>query len=495
MYKKLKELGPGAANAVKRGAEAAANAVHEATSFVARNDGRAADGAQTLMQAVGSELDKAGQAIAAAGQQVSKALHGNASRAADRVRDTISGSGKAGTLRRGAALTSGAATKMIVHAAGLASDGVNVAGKAAATAGHLAEKSAPAVGGAVGGVVRGAAEVTSDTLDSVALSASSIEDMRAQLRLLGEAELDRTEKTLCAIKLAQARRRKDELLDLLVVGGITLAQALRDPAGVPAQIEKAFELAYPGLAQSETFSEAVNRMSSDELVGLASGVKGKLFELELLDHLNHGGLPGGFHAELAHSATQPGWDIQILDDHGHVIDFLQAKATESAQYVKDALERYPNIDVTTTTEIHGQLVAMGLAQDVHDSGISEAVLQGKLDAAMYAGAAFNASDLVPSSIGLAVIGLSVFMNKGADLREMGASFGSRSSKAGASGAVGKLAIVATQTLWLGLIAGVGSRWLASRGHGKREQYEALRTALAVMKERQRSSSEGVVGVD
>jgi hypothetical protein len=32
----------------------------------------------------------------------------------------------------------------------------------------------------------------------------------------------------------------------------------------------------------------------------------------LVDHLNNGGLPDGFHAALAHSANQAGWDIQVL---------------------------------------------------------------------------------------------------------------------------------------------------------------------------------------
>jgi hypothetical protein len=252
---------------------------------------------------------------------------------------------------------------------------------------------------------------------------------------------------------------------------------------VPPEIERAFDLAYPGLTQTESFADAVNRMSSDQLTGLVSSVKGKLFEIELVDHLNNGGLPDGFHAELAQSVTQPGWDIQIMDAQGNVNELLQAKATESANYVKDALERYPNIDVTTTSEVHGQLVAMGLAQNAHDSGISESVLQAKVDAAIHGSAAFDASDLVPSSIGLAVIALSVFMKKGASLREKGAAFGTRSAKAGVSSFFGNAAMVATQTWWLGLIAGVGSSWLASRGHGKREQYEALRGALGVMRAR------------
>ncbi|APW48460.1 hypothetical protein RA876_14280 [Rhodoferax antarcticus] len=431
-------------------------------------------------------MDKAGDGLSVAGKRASMALHGNASRAGDAVRNAIVGTGPVNGWRRAAGGLGWIAAKALTHTAGLAADTVNVVGKASTLAGRITERSAPALGGAVGGVVRGAAEMASNAVDAAALSGTRIEAMRVQLRELGQVELKRSESRLAAVKSAQKRRRKDELLDLLVVGGVTLAQVLRDPGSVPAEVQQAFVLAYPGLAQNESFSDAVERMSSDGLVGLVSGVKGKLFELELVDHLNSGGLPDGFTASMASSATQPGWDIQIRDAQGEISELLQAKATESAQYVQEALNRYPDIDVTTTTEVHAQLLAMGLAQDVHNSGISETVLQAKVEAASQAGGAFDASNLVPSSLGLAVIALSVFMNKGdTTLREKGAAFGSRSAKAGGSSAVGKLAMVATQTWWLGLIAGVGSSWLASHGQGKREQYEALRGALAVMKTREK----------
>ena len=474
-----------ATESIKRGAEATANGVYLVTDLVARNDGRIADGAQAVTGVVGSGLDKAGKGLASTSQQASQVLHGNASRAAERMRETITGSGSAGTARKAAGAFAGVATKALVHAAGLAAGAAAAGGKAVAATGRLAERSAPAVGGTAGGLVRGAAGIASNAVDSVALPASRIEEMRAKLRKLGQMEMERSQQRMQAIALAQKRRRKDELLDLLVVGGITLSQALRDPASVPENVQQAFALAYPNLAQTETISDAVARMSSDELVGLVSGVKGKLFELELVDHLNNGGLPDGYHAEIADSATQPGWDIRVLDEHGQVSELLQAKATESVQYVQEALQRYPDIDVTTTTEVHAQLTALGLAENVHGSGISEAALQAKVEAAAaHSDAAFDASDLVPSSIGLAVIALSVFMKKDASLREKGEHFGQRSAKAGVSAGVGKAALVATQTWWIALLGGVATSWLAGRGQGKREQYEALKKALEVMQERQ-----------
>lgn len=474
-----------ATDAVKRGAEVTANGIYQATDFVARNDGRIADGAQAFTGAVGSGLDKAGRGLASASRRTSQVLHGNADFAADRLREAITGSGTAGPARKALGAFGWLTAKATVHAAGLVAGVAAVGGKAVAATGRLAESAAPAVGGTAGGLVRGAASMASNTVDSLALPASRIEAMREQLRTLGHLEMARSEQRMQAIETAQQRRRKDELLDQLVVGGFTLSQVLREPASVPENVQQAFALAYPDLAQTETFSDAVARMSSDELVGLVSGVKGKLFELELVDHLNSGGLPDGYHAEIAGSATQPGWDIRVLDENGQVSELLQAKATESAQYVQEALQRYPDIDVTTTTEVHAQLVALSLAENVHDSGISEAVLQAKVEAAAQSDAVFDASDLVPSSIGLAVIALSVFMKKDASLREKGEQFGQRSAKAGVSAGVGNALMVASQTWWIALIGGVATSWLAGRGLGKREQYEALKTALAVMQERRK----------
>lgn len=471
-------------SAVKRAAEATANGVHSVTNFVARRDDRIADMTQTATQVFGSGLDKTGRAVSGAGGKAAKALHGNANQAADAVENFIRGDGEAGGLRKSAGAFGWFATKLVTHAAGYSANAVSLAASALAKSGQITEKSAPAIGGAVGGIVRGAAEVTSNAVDAAVLPASRIESMREQLRVLGRGQSEQSEHLLRSIKSAQKNRNKDQLLDLLVVGGVTLSQILKGSADVPEEVAKAFELAYPGLALRESFTDVVNRLSVDDLPGLVSGVKGKLFELELIDHLNSGGLPDGFHAELAHSATQAGWDIQVLDQHGQVSELLQAKATESVEYVQEALNRYPDIDITTTTEVHAQLLALGLAQNVHDSGISEAVLQAKVEAATHTAGVFDASDLVPSSIGMAVIALSVFMNKDTTLREKGSALGSRTAKAGASSAVGKLAMVATQTWWLGLISGVGASWLASRGHGKREEYEVLKKSLEVMDYRQ-----------
>jgi len=112
-------------------------------------------------------------------------------------------------------------------------------------------------------------------------------------------------------RLRVTNRRKAVLLDTLLVGGETLA-AYVSSGHIPADIERAYALAYPNVAAGRSFTEQVERLDGQELIGFASGVKGKLFEVQYVDYLNDGHLPSGFHAELARSATNPGWDIAVI---------------------------------------------------------------------------------------------------------------------------------------------------------------------------------------
>lgn len=123
---------------------------------------------------------------------------------------------------------------------------------------------------------------------------------------------------------------------------------------------------------------SVGSYSEQEWMGIVNSAKGKYFEYLVVDELNSGGtvgdlmLPDGYSARLATSMTQPGWDVQILDEHGANAELLQLKATESAGYIHDTLVRYPDISILTTAE-----VANGLGPNdmVIDSRMSEADLE------------------------------------------------------------------------------------------------------------------------
>lgn len=91
-----------ATDAVKRGAEVAANGIYQAKDLLVRNDGRIADGTQAVTATVGAGLDKAGGLLASASQQASHVLHAKANRAAERVREAITASESAGAARKAA---------------------------------------------------------------------------------------------------------------------------------------------------------------------------------------------------------------------------------------------------------------------------------------------------------------------------------------------------------------------------------------------------------
>lgn len=351
-------------------------------------------------------------------------------------------------------------------------------GRSVGQAGAATRKVSPVLGAATGSVITGTMETLSGALDSVAITQADFDDLERRLALADAQARARAGEELRRIDTARRMGRRGDLLDLLTIGGVTLADMLRDPAHVPLEVEQAFELAYPDVAgQGLTFALAAARLPASHLVKLVNGVKGKLFEIDLVDQFNHGGLPDGFHAELAASATQPGWDIRILDADGHVAQLLQAKATQSVGYVKEALERYPNIDIATTTEVHRRLIADGLGDHVSDSGIHETALRYKVEAAAGLHHHADLGDFAPSALGLAVIAFSALSDDRLTFEERGAKFGDRAARATLAGAAAKTALVATGAWWAALAVGVGARMASGHGGAKRQRYEALKAIV------------------
>lgn len=203
--------------------------------------------------------------------------------------------------------------------------------------------------------------------------------------------------------------RTKPAFDTTVIMGESLTQFLTTGIYNP-DIIQAYEMAYPNLAAEVSLAERVVDMSPEQLVGLVNGIKGKLFEIQYVELLNDELLPEGGFAQLSESATEPGWDIQIVDGYGFEIDVLQAKATSSVHYVQQALERYPNIDVVTTEETFMKLAEMGQAEGVIDSGLSNSELQDYVDASMQ-GSDGVLFDQIPV-ISLAIVAFTSYDNMG-----------------------------------------------------------------------------------
>lgn len=436
-----------------------AEVTHTGALFVKRHESKVAAVVRSSFWVTGKAVELTGATVTRSGFGAVAAAEYGASRAN-------------GRMGRGAAI----AIKYVTGTAGWVGVGVRKIGE-------LTERAAPVTGQVASGAVSGVAGISSGALDSIAITKNDIAALRAELGRYGRILCDRANARLAKIEAAQKAHRKSDLLDTVLVGGVTLADVVRSLDHVPPLVEKAFNLQYPDLAQTETFSQAVQHVSPDQLLGLANGVKGKLFELSLLDYLNAPGqLPDGWHAVLAHSATQPGWDLQVLDARDHVADLIQAKATESVEYIRQTLERYPSIDITTTSETYSKMAAMGLAQHVHNGGVALATLNGDMvNAVATASDHFHGISFVPSSISLAVIALSVLMDRRLTWELAGYQFGTRSAKAGVAVGVANAAMIATQTWWIGLLAGVGTRLLAARGEGKRTRYQELKDAVGTLR--------------
>ncbi|MCG7869710.1 MAG: hypothetical protein JAY74_25485 [Candidatus Thiodiazotropha taylori] len=265
--------------------------------------------------------------------------------------------------------------------------------------------------------------------------------------------------------------RRSTTTDSILLGGETLATLLA--AGmIPDEIIDAYQSAYPDLAETISFEDKVRELGADELTGLISGVKGKLFEQKYVEYLNSGNLPEGYEAVLAESATQAGWDIAIVGPNGEMASVLQAKATDSVSYVQDAIEKYPNIDVVTTDEVYSHLVMSGISENITNGVISNLELVDALENAV--DASELTMDYTPPVFALALIAFSSYKDESLTLYEKARSAGDRSGKTYLSYLIGGGVAAITNTWWLGVLGSVSSRILSDSGNRKYEIFEKLK---------------------
>lgn len=143
----------------------------------------------------------------------------------------------------------------------------------------------------------------------------------------------------------------DSITGALALNAIFLSDRI-DYESITPQMEEAFSLSFPALEISD-----LSDMTSEQLNGVVGNWKGKLFEIDVRDKLNSGEIVGdvflenGQYAVIADKINQPGWDLQILNSDGTIANEIQLKATESLSYVNQAFEKYPDIDIVSTSEI------------------------------------------------------------------------------------------------------------------------------------------------
>lgn len=276
-----------------------------------------------------------------------------------------------------------------------------------------------------------------------------------------------------------ADQRSAELADALVLA-VTLesvfAAETLNVGDLPGDVVEAFKTAYPNVDL-----DALDGSSTEALTGYMNAWQGKLFEVTVRDQLNAGEIVGdldlapGQTAALAASATQPGWDLAIFDPDGSVVQTVQLKATESAAYVREALERYPDIPVIATSD-----VATPLAHEQLVSTAAESTTDLTSALPDHASDALDASDFVmPASVVVAteIIAVMTGQKSAESAIESGVTRAAVGTAAAAVGGV--VAFVAGG--WVGAAAAFGIRLLLGRSlrEHNRAQTQPISTPACV----------------
>jgi hypothetical protein len=254
-----------------------------------------------------------------------------------------------------------------------------------------------------------------------------------------------------------ASRKADTLVDAMAaaigVSALAANGAINLDSITPA-MEEAFKSSFPNKAIADLAD-----MNTEQLQGVISNWKGKLFEINVRDKLNHGDIVGdvslgeGQFAELAESLNQPGWDLRIFNADGSVADFLQLKATNSMSYINEALTKYPDIDILATSEV------AELSENLLNSNISNDELTAPLINILDSNE--SVVDFILPGLPFLIIaaseGRKVFVKK-TDLDSAVSNIGSRATKTGLAMGMGWLAFDFTGIGWLGLGTSVLARW-------------------------------------
>jgi hypothetical protein len=193
------------------------------------------------------------------------------------------------------------------------------------------------------------------------------------LKTIAESYPPQGRESLLGLAQEYRNRGEREVLEMgAIATDVSLGSAINlgREADANPQFLEAFRLQYPNVSL-----ESLRGASEEQLDGWSNGAKGKYFEVLVRDRLNQGERLGEIHllpgqvASLAESPTQAEWDLQITNADGSIAEEIQLKATESMAYVKQALERYPDIRVATTSEVDNA------ADEIIGTGISDEQLE------------------------------------------------------------------------------------------------------------------------
>lgn len=282
----------------------------------------------------------------------------------------------------------------------------------------------------------------------------------------GDKNIDNLKKKLELQKieyknLLESPKNKYKYMDSAIIAGLTLPEMLKK--GVSEDVQLAYQLAFSNKVNDISFTDAWASFNTpDERIGFVNTIKGKLFEIKYVDHLN-ATLEPGYTAAIAGKANQPGWDIQITGPDQEVINQIQLKASSSIDYVKSHFDKYPDIDVITIEDLKGQI---GLSEKISFAAISNEELQAEIIAATPANYEF-----LPSVLAMGYVVLSSYTKDELSWYEKNVELGRKGT-----GVAVDLTILGSLGL-LGIIPILVKKSVLNSGNQKRRYVEILENQL------------------
>jgi hypothetical protein len=126
----------------------------------------------------------------------------------------------------------------------------------------------------------------------------------------------------------------------------------------PPEISEALQrLGWPDSWDPRSLGRLWDPVTPPEARGFVSGVKGTVFEHEVVDRVEAGDLllPEGDGLSLAEDVQQPGWDAEVLDGD-EVIGVVQMKATDSVGWQGSSAQRLTSKNRTPGRRRRGTLL-------------------------------------------------------------------------------------------------------------------------------------------
>lgn len=172
---------------------------------------------------------------------------------------------------------------------------------------------------------------------------------------------------------------KSRIIDNSIGAGLGISAVLNH-LNINDQIFEAYLKQYPNEAANVDLYDKILEMDSPEaLQGLVSGLKGKLFEMELIKHYEN--MYSGFDFDLAKSATQAGWDLIGRSNDGQEI-LVQVKigSEQYASTIIEVMEKNPDIFFAVNSEIYDKISELKpeLVDQLYNSGIQNSLYEESL---------------------------------------------------------------------------------------------------------------------